>query len=90
MVDETGKNIGITELEAEENRENNSMSFDEIDFGVQPKIDNSKLEVNKVEEPSESEVEEESDEFDDEDEDYEPTDEEIENDFYDEEGEVEE
>ena len=56
MVDETGKNIGITELEAEENKENNSMSFDDIEFG--PKK-NDKIEVSEV---TEEETEEVSDE----------------------------
>ena len=84
MVDETGKNIGITELESEENKENNSMSFDEIDFNMQVKKElNSKIDVTKVEEPVE---ENEEDEFDSED-DYEPTEEDLNNDF---EGEVEE
>ncbi len=56
MVDETGKNIGITELEAEENKENNSMSFDDIEFG--PKK-NDKIDVSEV---TEEETEEVSDE----------------------------
>ena len=50
MVDESGKNIGITELEAEENKENNSMSFDDIEFG--PKK-NDKVEVSEVTEETE-------------------------------------
>ena len=61
MIDETGKDIGITELEAEENRENNSMSFDEIEIGGVKK--NDKIDVEKVElevpteEPEETEEE---------------------------------
>ena len=62
MVDETGKNIGITELEAEENKENNSMSFDDIEFG--PKK-NDKIEVSEVATESE-EPEEEAEEIIDE------------------------
>ena len=50
MVDETGKNIGITELEAEENKENNSMSFDDIEFG--PKK-NDKIDVTEITEGEE-------------------------------------
>ena len=66
MIDETGKDIGITELEAEENKETNSMSFDEIEIGGQKK--NDKIEVSEVTnesvENSEEEdiIEEESDE----------------------------
>jgi DNA-directed RNA polymerase subunit beta len=51
MVDESGKNIGITELEAEENKENNSMSFDDIEFG--PKK-NDKVGVSEVTEETET------------------------------------
>ena len=50
MVDESGKNIGITELEAEENKENNSMSFDDIELG--PKK-NDKIEISEVTEETE-------------------------------------
>ena len=75
MVDETGKNIGITELEAEENKENNSVSFDEIEFGTKPKEED-KVGVTKIgEEPEvvEEPIEENDDEFEDEfEEDFEP------------------
>ena len=57
MVDETGKNIGITELEAEENKENNSMNFDDIEFG--PKK-NDKIEVSEVTDEEEIEESDES------------------------------
>ena len=55
MIDETGKDIGITELEAEENRENNSMSFDEIEFGHKPKEED-KVGVTKIGEEKEEPV----------------------------------
>ena len=64
MVDETGRNIGITELEAEENKENNSISFDDIEFANKK---NDKIEVSEVtteetsEDSTEDEVEEEID-----------------------------
>ena len=60
MIDETGKDVGITELEAEENKENNSMSFDEIEFG--PKK-NDKIEVSEVSETTEEVVEESAEEI---------------------------
>ena len=63
MVDESGKDIGITELEAEENRQNNSMSFDDIEFGDNKNL-NQKIDVTKVETETETEKENEE-EFDD-------------------------
>ena len=57
MIDESGKDIGITELEAEENKENNSMSFEDIELG--PKK-NDKIDVTEV--TDEEETEDESDE----------------------------
>ena len=63
MVDETGKDIGITELEAEENRENNSMSFDDIELSNKK---NDKIEVSQItESQEETEENEEDSEFDD-------------------------
>ena len=64
MVDESGKDIGITELEAEENRQNNSMSFDDIEFG--DKNLNQKIEITKVEEETKEEpIEDEESDIDD-------------------------
>ena len=64
MIDETGKDIGITELEAEENRQNNSMSFDDIEFG--DKNLNQKIEITKVEEETKEEpIEDEESDIDD-------------------------
>ena len=62
MVDESGRNIGITELEAEENRENNSMSFDDIEFANKK---NDKIEVSQINETNEEKEDEEDSEFDD-------------------------
>ena len=50
MIDETGREIGITELEKEENKENNSMTFEEIEFGSKK---NEKIEIKEVEENNE-------------------------------------
>ena len=62
MVDESGRDIGITELEAEENRENNSMSFDDIEFANKK---NDKIEVSQINETNEEKEDEEDSEFDD-------------------------
>ena len=71
MIDETGRDIGITELEAEENKENNSMSFDEIEFGGKPKEED-KVGVTKIgEEPEEPTEETQEDEFEDEEDEFE-------------------
>ena len=84
MVDESGKDIGITELEAEENRQNNSMSFDDIEFGdknLNQKIEITKVETESKEEPIEDEESDLDDDLDMEDVDF---------NFDEEEGEVEE
>ena len=66
MIDETGKEIGITELEKEENKEDNNLSFDSID--VTKKDDNnSKINSVQVTEPEEEtgdmELEEETEDI---------------------------
>ena len=65
MLDESGKYIGITELEKEENKEDNNISFDNIDIGVKKPEENDKVNTTLVTE-EELETEEEFEEdFDD-------------------------
>ena len=65
MIDETGKEIGITELEKEENKEDNNLSFDSIDV-TSKKEDNSKISSTLVTEPEEETGEEVEEEFEEE------------------------
>ena len=51
--EETGKEIGITELEKEENKEDNNLSFDSIDVTSKKNDDNSKINSVQVVEPEE-------------------------------------
>ena len=76
MLDESGKYIGITELEKEENKEDNNLSFDNIDIGLKKPEEDQKvnttlvtdkeLETEETEEDIEDEFEDEFEEdFDD-------------------------
>ena len=62
MLDESGKYIGITELEKEENKEDNNLSFDNIDIGLKNKEEDQKVNTTLVTE-EELETEETEDEF---------------------------
>ena len=56
MIDEDGKEVGITELEKEENNENTALSIDEIEIKDIKK--NNLEDVLKTEENNEEEYEE--------------------------------
>ena len=62
MLDESGKYIGITELEKEENKEDNNLSFDNIDVGLKNKEEDQKVNTTLVTE-EELETEETEEEF---------------------------
>ena len=69
MLDESGKYIGITELEKEENKEDNNLSFDNIDIGLKKPEEDQKVNTTLVtdEELETEETEEDiEDEFEDE------------------------
>ena len=61
MLDESGKYIGITELEKEENKEDNNISFDSIDVGIKKPEEDQKVNTTLVTE-EETETEEELEE----------------------------
>ena len=64
MLDESGKYIGITELEKEENAEDKNLSFDSIDIGIKKPEDDQKVNSSIVtEEELETPEEELEDEF---------------------------
>ena len=64
MLDESGKYIGITELEKEENAEDKNLSFDSIDIGIKKQEEDQKVNSSIVtEEELETPEEELEDEF---------------------------
>jgi DNA-directed RNA polymerase subunit beta len=65
MLDESGKYIGITELEKEENKEDNNLSFDNIDIGLKNKEEDQKVNTTLVTD-EELETEETEEEFEEE------------------------
>ena len=62
MLDESGKYIGITELEKEENDEDKNLSFDSIDIGIKKPEEDQKVNTTLVTE-EELETEETEEEF---------------------------
>ena len=62
MLDESGKYIGITELEKEEQAEDKNLSFDSIDIGIKKPEEDQKVNTTLVTE-EELETEETEEEF---------------------------
>ena len=62
MLDESGKYIGITELEKEEQAEDKNLSFDSIDVGIKKPEENDKINTTLVTE-EELETEETEEDF---------------------------
>ena len=57
MINESGKEVGITELEALENKENNSLSLDEIEINTIKKNElETPIEVTEENEESEEDL----------------------------------